>query len=149
MIPSPRRSAWRVVDVRQPETAPLSLCCSSLASLSFRSSELPPPIPKVTASPSFSLSRAPRERERGILESSNKTNPLTRLHISLSIYCTSPFPPSKHPASTSAAALFGLGGSGAATKEKTDTVYDFTVTGIDGNKIPLSKFKGKVLVIAT
>ena len=58
-------------------------------------------------------------------------------------------PPTSHQkktAATSAAALFGLGGA-SATKEKTDTVYDYTVTGIDGNKIPLSKFKGKVLVI--
>ena len=65
---------------------------------------------------------------------------------SLSLSLSFSTPPTKTTAATSAAALFGLGG-GAATKEKTDTVYDFTVTGIDGNKVPLSKFKGKVLVI--
>lgn len=79
-------------------------------------------------------------------------NPKLLRTSALTPFPSLPSPPPNHPptnqppAATSAAALFGLGG-GAATKEKTDTVYDFTVTGIDGNKVPLSKFKGKVLVI--
>jgi glutathione peroxidase len=74
-----------------------------------------------------------------------KTTPLI-LSFSFSFSLLSKLCLQTIPASTTATALFGLGG-GAATKEKTDTVYDFTVTGIDGNKIPLSKYKGKVLVV--
>ena len=132
-IPSSRRRATTWFRFGNPK-----LLRTSLA-LSLFSSSL---LPQIPLSSEGTAVDAPFETPD--TQTLRQKKPALTPSLSLSLSFSTP--PTKTTAATSAAALFGLGG-GAATKEKTDTVYDFTVTGIDGNKVPLSKFKGKVLVI--